>query len=66
LLLNILKDCVIDPTVVKTVSKDKVSASIYNVEAELVIKEFFLHDKNINAERKMRNESFKLFNYCIT
>jgi hypothetical protein len=63
LLLNILKDCVIDPTVVKTVSKDKVSASVDNVAAELVIKESFLHEKNISVDRKRRNGSFNLFNY---
>jgi hypothetical protein len=54
---------VIDPTVVKTVSKDKVSASVDNVAAELVIKESFLHEKNISVDRKRRNGSFNLFNY---
>jgi hypothetical protein len=59
--LNILKDCVIDPTVVKTVSKDKVSASVYNVASGLVINESFRHEENIKAVKNIRNESFKLF-----
>ncbi len=51
-----------EPVVVKTVSKDKVSALVYNLASGLVIKESFLQEKNITAEKKIKNESFKLFN----
>jgi hypothetical protein len=61
LLLKILKDWVMEPTVVKTVSKDNVSKLVYNVASGLVVNESFLQEKNIDAMRKMKNESFKIF-----
>src|SRR6185312_5100786 len=54
LLLNILKDWVTEPTVVKTVSKDKVSALVYKLALELVIKESFLHEKKMKVDNKIK------------
>jgi len=62
LLLNILKDWVIEPTVVKTVSKDKVSALVYKLALGLVMKESFLQEKKIIAEKIIMNMGFKLLN----
>jgi len=54
LLLKILKDWVTEPTVVKTVSNDKVSILVYKYASGLVIIESFLQEKNIKVAKKMR------------
>lgn len=64
LLLKILKDCVTEPTVVKTVSNDKVSILVYNVASGLVVKESFLQEKNNMALRKMRYFKMVELLYC--
>src|SRR6185312_11998756 len=61
LLLKILKDWVTEPELVKTVSKNKVSALVFKDAPGLVMKESFLHEKKMVAARKMENKSFKLF-----
>jgi len=47
--LKILNDCVIEPAVVKTVSKCNVSAEVWIKASGLVIKEDFLQDAINNA-----------------
>lgn len=47
LLLKTLKDCVIEPTFVKTVSKASVSELVDKEASGLVIKPSFVHEKKI-------------------
>jgi hypothetical protein len=47
LLLKTLKDCVIEPTFVKTVSKNKVSELVDTEASGLVINPSFVHEKKI-------------------
>ena len=49
-----------EPTVVKTVSKNKVSELVYNFASGLVIKESFLQEKKIIAENIIKVMDFKL------
>jgi hypothetical protein len=58
LLLNILNDLVIEPTVVKTVSKDNVSALVYNLASGLVIKDSFLQDVKMKIVKRMKIMGF--------
>jgi hypothetical protein len=52
---------VTDPTVVKTVSKNKVSALVFKDASGLVINDSFRHEKNIKTIKKMKAIFFKLF-----
>jgi hypothetical protein len=58
--LKILKDWVMEPTVVKTVSKDNVSALVDNEASWLVINEFFLHEAAIKIKKNITRTGFKL------
>lgn len=64
LLLKILKDWVTEPTVVKTVSNDKVSILVYNLASGLVVKESFLQEKNNKVVKKMRYFKMMKMLYC--
>jgi hypothetical protein len=57
--LKILKEPVIEPTLVNTVSNDKVSLLVYKLASGLVINESFLHEKRITAETRRKTENFK-------
>jgi len=61
LLLKTLKDCVIEPTFVKTVSKNNVSELADKEASELVIKPSFVHEKKIKR-MNMVMADFKLLN----
>ena len=50
-----------EPTFVKTVSKDKVSALVYNEASGLVMKESFLHEKKRRMDMNIIIADFKLF-----
>ncbi len=49
--LNILKDCVIEPTVVSTVSNFRVSALMVSLASGLVINESFLQEKKNSIKK---------------
>jgi hypothetical protein len=49
---------VIEPTVVKTVSKDNVSALVYNLASGLVIKDSFLQDVKMKIVKRMKIMGF--------
>jgi hypothetical protein len=63
LLLKILKLWVMEPTEVKTVSKDKVSALVFKLACELVIKESFLHEIiiRVNTTKHKKNLRAAIF-----
>jgi hypothetical protein len=60
LLLNILNDWVTEPAEVNTVSKNKVSALVYKLASALVMKDSFLQERKIIAEKKMKSAGFKI------